>query len=627
MADQMEGTARFARNALLSIGAALGVGSFASAVRGASEAADAAAKMGDRFGIATEKLIGMQHAGDLAGASNEAIAKGLKTTASLAVEAARGSTDAAFAFNQLGLRASEFIQLPMDQQMLTLIDKLGKVENATLRNELANKVWGKSSGELMGLVAEGSQAFEQAARDADAWGLAVNRVDAAKLEMANDAITRAQAAAKGFFTTVALQLAPAIQALADGWADSAAEAKGFRGEAGRAAEIVITGVAYAANFVQGLRFAYVAVKLAVAEVFDVSVKWFAWVIDHAGKFGAKLQFIPGPLGVIGMALKALGTVGSKEMHLLGESTTSTINEIKAELDALAEQGLPADKILASFRRAQALMDEQAKEIARRRQAMMGGASEEITPDKEATASREVWREQLAGKLERIREGNMLEVELEREKLREKNVVLDKAVQAGLITEEQAMEQSALLRQNHAQRVLQIERQQHESKRAMEMGTWQLAAGLLQQFAGQSKAAAIAAIAINKGLAIAQVVINTQAAIARGYAELGPYAGTANAARMYALMGMQIGIIAATGLVEAANVGSGGAAMGTPANPVVTTGQSVQTPQPAEPARPTQTTIIQLPPGFDMQAHAGPTVREWLQEIEEATRDGGRVVIA
>src|SRR5690625_4498091 len=53
---------------------------------------------------------------------------------------------------------------------------------------------------------------------------------------------------------------------------------------------------------------------------------------------------------------------------------------------------------------------------------------------------------------------------------------------------------------------------------------QEAVGFLDQLAGKSKAAALAAIVLNRGLAIAQIIQNTAAAQMRAMAELGPIAG-------------------------------------------------------------------------------------------------------
>jgi hypothetical protein len=230
MADDIESASNFARKALETIGIGLSAAAFVAGIKNASEAADAAARMGDRFGIATEKMIGMQHAADLSGVSHEALSNVLGGLAKNTFAAAEGNVKVAAAFTQLHINAREFIQLPMDQQLSIVIDRLNKVENAAIRNALAQLVLGKGAKEAMGLVADGSDAFKQAQADTEAWGLAINRIDAAKIDLARQAIKNAEAASRGMFTTISLILAPTIVELVNQFSDVAKKSHGFRDE-------------------------------------------------------------------------------------------------------------------------------------------------------------------------------------------------------------------------------------------------------------------------------------------------------------------------------------------------------------------------------------------------------------
>lgn len=116
---------------------------------------------------------------------------------------------------------------------------------------------------------------------------------------------------------------------------------------------------------------------------------------------------------------------------------------------------------------------------------------------------------------------------------------------------------------------QFERTAEASVQQAKMQTWQLAAGLVRAMAGDSRAAAIAVLAIEKGLAAAGVITNTEAAIARAEFELGPYAAAPYIAKLRTQEKISLALIAATGLAEAANVGGGGAEAGSPANPIST----------------------------------------------------------
>ena len=115
---------------------------------------------------------------------------------------------------------------------------------------------------------------------------------------------------------------------------------------------------------------------------------------------------------------------------------------------------------------------------------------------------------------------------------------------------------------------QIEAQRNalEALRSSAQGAYGALGDFVQQFAGKSKAAAIAAIAIQKGLSIAQIIANTAAAQMRALAELGPIAGPPMAAKIGAYGKLQAGLVAATGLAQAMNAGggaSGGGSLSTP----------------------------------------------------------------
>jgi len=177
---------------------------------------------------------------------------------------------------------------------------------------------------------------------------------------------------------------------------------------------------------------------------------------------------------------------------------------------------------------------------------------------------------------------------------------------------------------HQARLLDIESRKHQAQRSMEVGTLQLGAALLQNFAGKSKAAALAVIAISKGLHIAQTIQATSAAVMRAYADLGPIAGSAAAAWIQTLGGIQVGLIGATGLVEAANIGGGASAQPTfPVNSI--TGLPAAAPVTEAPQRPSvPTIIINLPP--ERTRYTREEVRELLELIQEESRDGSKVIV-
>ncbi|WP_020675273.1 hypothetical protein [Geopsychrobacter electrodiphilus] len=107
---------------------------------------------------------------------------------------------------------------------------------------------------------------------------------------------------------------------------------------------------------------------------------------------------------------------------------------------------------------------------------------------------------------------------------------------------------------------------------------ELAAGLANIatiIAGNSKAAALAALILTKGVAMANIFINTQEAAAAALAPpplgLGPIAGAALSVAIETAGYTRMGLVGLTGLAQAATSGGGGGNYGggTPSNPVVT----------------------------------------------------------
>lgn len=165
----------------------------------------------------------------------------------------------------------------------------------------------------------------------------------------------------------------------------------------------------------------------------------------------------------------------------------------------------------------------------------------------------------------------------------------------------------------------IERQHQQVVNSFRAAGIQNAIGLLDQFAGESKAAAIASIAISKGLALAQNTQNTLVAQTRALAELGPIAGPPVAAKIGAYGAVNAGLIAATGLAQAAGALSGNRAAtfsgGTPATQT-TSGQSAQ-------ADVQQSRSITI--GLTGSNFSGDSIRELISQINDELGDGLNLV--
>ncbi|QGZ13098.1 hypothetical protein [Alteromonas phage XX1924] len=192
---------------------------------------------------------------------------------------------------------------------------------------------------------------------------------------------------------------------------------------------------------------------------------------------------------------------------------------------------------------------------------------------------------MSGNVERLRQELMSEEQLRAEAFIVRGEQLKEALENELVTKQEydaldkervAQHQQWLINresQAAAERSA-IEKKHQDVVRSFRNAGIQNAINLLDVFAGESKLAAIASIALSKGLALAQNTQNTLVAQTRALAELGPMTGPPVAAKIGAYGAINAGLIAATGLAQAANLG-GGASSGGLSAVNTTTNQSAQ----------------------------------------------------
>ncbi len=151
------------------------------------EAIDVNAKLADRLGLTTESISGLQHAASLAGVSNDELVVGLQK----------------LQLNAPGKTIEE------------IADQLKAISSPAERAKVAVELFGKTGQRLLPLFSEGAEGIKKAMKEAELLGLTFNRIDAAKVEEANDAWTRAKSVITGVGRQLAIALAPFLTAASD----------------------------------------------------------------------------------------------------------------------------------------------------------------------------------------------------------------------------------------------------------------------------------------------------------------------------------------------------------------------------------------------------------------------------
>lgn len=126
------------------------------------------------------------------------------------------------AFAQLGINASQFKNMNLDQKMELLADRISSVTNAEERLTIATTLFGARGTDMLKMLGENSEALRKAAQDAQFLGLVIGPQMAANSKQFGDSFDRAAGSLKGVSMAVANELMPLLSGLMDRFATSMA---------------------------------------------------------------------------------------------------------------------------------------------------------------------------------------------------------------------------------------------------------------------------------------------------------------------------------------------------------------------------------------------------------------------
>lgn len=205
-------------------GAALGVFATGAAVRGLARltaeglrSADSLGKQADRLGIAAKNLQAYRNAADLAGVSQTELEKGLGRLNRNIGDVKNGlitdSSPVFKAFEKLGVTLADLNSQSPEQVFERLVEKLGAIDDTATQGALAMQLFGRSGQQLLTLFNGGLEGIEESRKLLEDLGLSIDRIDAGKVEAANDAMTRLGQVSAAAKERLAVELAPAIEAI------------------------------------------------------------------------------------------------------------------------------------------------------------------------------------------------------------------------------------------------------------------------------------------------------------------------------------------------------------------------------------------------------------------------------
>ena len=292
---------------------------------------DALAKQADKLGVTTQSLAGLQHAADLTGVSSKALNKGLLDMTVKVQDAAKGTGEAKEALKELGLNAQVLAKMSPDEQFKKIAEAMEGVEHHGNKVAIAYDLFGAKGTDLINTLAMGEEGLNKTAKEAELLGLSLNRVDAAKVEAANDAMTRSAGAVSGLGNRITVTLAPYVKGLSDEFYNAALESGGFAEFTTTAMNVVVQAVGYTANVIHGLKAVWMVVKLASAAAITGILEGLTWLDSGLTSF---LNSLPG------VEAKASGFLTG-----MADAMRAQMNTIQDDLTEFALKPLPHDGIV------------------------------------------------------------------------------------------------------------------------------------------------------------------------------------------------------------------------------------------------------------------------------------------
>jgi hypothetical protein len=517
---------------------------------------DALAKASDALAIHTEQLAGLRHGADLAGVGSDELDAALQRQRKTLYDATTGLASATDALDALGLESQELMRLNTYEQFLRIADSLSEVENATERAALAQKVFGRGvSLEFIAMMSEGSSAMAGFAEEADRLGLAVSRLDAAKVEAANDAMSRVRSRIAGLGNVIAVELSPIIEGMANQFLGATGDAEEMGATVRRAIDGIATGAGFVGDAFQGWRMIFQLIETSILKMSEVAVESFAAITAGASNVYDLMSKI-NPL----MTVPAVGLdVASRNLDSIAESLHLSAEDAAALLSELAAAEMPSEKIAKAMERWRAASEASAQGVAARSAEIVAtggapvigddGSSEAASRAAEEAAER--MQAQIETQLEQVRQHTLTREQIEIEAMNRRQQIIHDAHEQGLIDQMRAQELSAEVSRRGQEELTRIaESGWSERQKFAAMSTKAQAATVLGQLEAVTAGVAThnkAMFRLNQIAALGNAAINIAEGITKAWS-YGPILGpvmaglvaAAGAAQIAAIKGAKFG---------------------------------------------------------------------------------------
>lgn len=241
-------------------------------VGGAIEGVSQTKILAERVGLSAESFGQLSYAAKLAHVGQDEFSVSLeqmnKRLGEVAIE---GSGPAADALKRFGLSGANLAKMGTEQAFFKLLGVMEEIHNPAERAAVAMDLFGKAGQGMINLVAKGGDEIKAMGAEASRLGIALNDIDAAKVEEAEQAFVKLQAAGQGFANLIVTQLSPFIVELIDRYVEWGYQGTKSASFVTQGLDWVTTGLGYAIDGVNLLKAAFYGVQSIIAGLFSYFV--------------------------------------------------------------------------------------------------------------------------------------------------------------------------------------------------------------------------------------------------------------------------------------------------------------------------------------------------------------------
>ena len=597
--NDLSGVARTTVKSIALLSAAsitAGAGIIAGLVNSGRQAIDMQAKLAQSLDGTIGGLRAAEMAAGDAGVATEEFYGAASRMNQALGDATKQAGPAYDALTNLGVSAQHLLSLDIDQRFAEIADAMARQNITGARAQDIMRDLGVRNAQLANLMRQGGDAFREQADEVDRLGLRLSMVDAAQVEMANDAIGIFGDVLTGVQDQLTVAAAPYLTVLSEKFREAAIESEGFKSQTDSAIKAIITGLAKAADFVHGLGVVWKGAEVvvigfaaAVMTALEFAIKGINKLTGDAlkdlGDLGRALQVLPGAAGMVGDALAAVGSETSLDDVIDGaEGARVALSKANSELHNMAmnhgEYSKTAVKYLDEVAAASVAS---ATKVVEARKTMAGGGGVSAGVDTGSKSSQDqygkdmgAWIKQQEAELEAIKGRYMTEEELNRQHQETMAMIGNEFDAAKFESEAQWRSIREQAEAEHLQRMSDMNRSAYDGIQNLIASRWgnaaAPAAGAMKSILGTMATQSRKAFEISKAWAIGDALVSTYQGIAKGVSK--GFAGIPEVAWAAATGFAQVSAIKNQSFGGAGGAAaSGGGQPGTAPNPIGVGGQS------------------------------------------------------